>query len=218
MRQQPSPKYFCVHCDPSPFNYWFAHDSVEKVHAHWLSNHTELPVAKPFQFYAVELVECVYCKFSGIFNYVKGHHKNNHGDQPFVVQRQHNTQKQLCAMCLYTGPDLANHFQQMHTAFASSDAVVFNSIRFAPEFLAEMLAIDVHQRFQCGHCGAAFETDHEAKWHCGEQHGNLKDWQVVQLPDVSNGILHVSYKLHEIEKGVRQRFNCVQAERSQFSV
>lgn len=184
-------KYFCVHCDPSPSNYWFSYNTVEKVHAHWLSNHTELPVAKPFQFYAVELVECAYCKCSGIFNYVKIHHKKNHENLPFTVQRQQNAHQ--CVMCLYRGPDVLNHFQQMHTAFASSDEIVFNPICFTPEFLVEMMENNIHQRFQCGHyqCGATFETDHEANWHCCEEHGNLKNLRVVQQNSATNRILHV---------------------------
>lgn len=108
---------------------------------------------------------------------------------PFVVQRQGNAQQ--CAMCLYCGPDLANHFQQLHTPYASSDAVVFNPICFTPEFLVEMLQNDVHQRFQCGHCRATFETDHETKWHCGERHGNLKNCQVVQQAISPNSIMYV---------------------------
>lgn len=184
-----SPKFFCAHCDPSPYNFWFSYNSVEKVHAHWLSNHTELPEAKKFQFYAIESVECVHCKFSGIFSYVKMHHKKTHGNLPLVVQRHRNAQQ--CAMCLYRGPDVGNHFQQQHTAYASSDAIVFNPICFTPEFLVEMLQNDIHQRFQCGHCGATFESDHETKWHCCEKHGNLKDCQVVQQANVRNGIIHV---------------------------
>lgn len=186
---QSLPKYFCVHCDPSPNNLWHSYNAVEKVHAHWLSNHTELPVAKPFQFHAIELVECAYCKCSGIFNYIKIHHKKNHEKLPFIVMRQRNAEQ--CAMCLYRGPDLVNHFQQMHTAFASSDGIIFNPICFTPEFLAEVLQNNFHSRFQCGHCGATFETDHETRWHCCNKHGNLKDWPVAKQANVPNQILHV---------------------------
>lgn len=187
--QSSSPKYFCTYCDPSPINFWHSYNTVEKVHAHWLSNHTELPVAKPFQFYAIELLACAYCKCSGTFKYIKTHHQKNHENMPFIVMRQRNAEQ--CAMCLYHGPDLINHFQRTHTAFASSDDIVFNPICFTPEFLAEMLQNNIHQRFQCGHCGDTFETDHETRWHCCEKHGNLKHWQVVQQQSVPNYILHV---------------------------
>lgn len=184
------PLYFCVHCDQWPSNLWYSYDTIEKVHAHWLSNHTELPVAKPFQFYAIERLGCAYCpNRHGLFNYVKLHHQKTHENMPFIMVRHRDPGQ--CAMCLYRGHDLVNHFQQMHTEFVSSDGNVFNPTCFTPEFLAELLQNDVHRRFQCGHCGGTFETEHETKWHSFEKHGNMKDWRVVQQINDSNRILYV---------------------------
>lgn len=183
--------YFCVHCDPSPINSWFAYDTIEKLHAHWLSNHTEFPVAKPFQFYAIEAVGCGYCPNRyGTFNFIKVHHKTTHETRPFILVRHRDPE--LCALCLYRGDDLVQHFQQMHTAFVSSDEIAFHPVCFTPEFLVEMLQKNVHRRFQCGRCGATFETEHEAKWHSVEKHGHSKDWStVVQQTNAGNRILHV---------------------------
>lgn len=185
------PKYFCVYCDPSPYTYWHSYDAVEKVHAHWLSNHTEWPVAKPFRFYAMELLGCAHCGHVGLFNYLKTHHEKNHKNMPFVVSRRQQNREQ-CALCLYRGPDLINHFQQIHTELLLSlQSTVFNPICFTSEFLAEMLQNNTHRRFQCGHCGDVFETEHETKWHSFEKHGHLNDEQVVQEAGVPNRILYM---------------------------
>lgn len=187
-----SPKYFCVHCDPSPSCYWYSYDAIEKVHAHWLSNHTDLPEALPFQFYAVESVVCAHCPDRcGLFKFIKTHHKKTHEDEglPFIAVRKQ--MREQCAMCHYRGIDLFSHFQESHTTFASSDQIVFNPICFTTEFLNEMLQTNCHRLFQCGHCGATFQSEHETKWHCSEKHANLKDWQVIQQNCAPNRILYV---------------------------
>lgn len=172
-------KYFCVHCHSSNNLNCYIFETIENVYGHWLSNHTELPVALPFQFYAVEMIACYYCNFMCYYNQLGKHHQNHHSNVPFVRVRTENRQE--CAQCLYSGDDIVCHYQQMH---ASNDcANIFNPICFTKELLSEIFTIDIHKKRRCNYCNDTFETDHEIKMHSFLKHPDL-DVSIVQWNDV----------------------------------
>lgn len=166
-RSPPTHRYFCAHCHES--DDWFlvfSFETIDDVYGHWLSNHTELPKAKPFLFYVVELVGCYYCHYSGLYDRLRKHHADKHPDDQFVVARKMN--REQCAFCYYIGPDLANHVQQTHKQVLKAD--IFNPVCFLQENLRQYLAIDIHRKRQCGYCGETFETDHECQQHQFYEH------------------------------------------------
>lgn len=165
----PVRKYFCVHCYSANNLDFFSSESIENVYGHWLSNHTELPVALPFQFYAVDLVGCSYCRFSGYYGKVNVHHQERHPDEPFVCVRAEN--RQQCAMCHYSGADILSHFEQSHGQ--NYQTSIFNPNCFTQELLANLFMIDIHKKRRCNYCGDSFETDHEVKMHSFVAHANL---------------------------------------------
>lgn len=162
LSQQQTRRYFCAHChDSDDWFLVFSFETIDDVYGHWLSNHTELPTAESFLFYAVELVGCHYCHYSGLYDRLRKHHEEKHSDDPFVVARKIN--RNQCALCYYTEPNLPNHFQQTHQQVLK--AHIFNPVCFTRENLAELLTIDIHQKRRCGYCGETFETDHEIQQH-----------------------------------------------------
>lgn len=179
-QEHPSIKYFCVHCcDVSnQWNLYFAFETVQDVHSHWLSNHTQLAVSKPFLFYALEIMGCHYCTYSGLFGRLCNHHANNHPTEPLVITRRSN--REQCALCHYIGPDVVNHFMQTHELVLKTN--IFNPVCFTRNTLAELLSIDIHKRRQCGHCGLIFETDSEAQQHHGYMHQD-KETQLIEQSD-----------------------------------
>lgn len=139
------------------------------------------------------MIGCGYCPARhGMFKFIKMHYTQQHENVPFLLVRHRNPEQ--CILCLYSsgGGDLVNHFHQMHSTAVSCDDIVFNPTVYTPGFLAEMLRINVHRRFQCGICGAVFETEHEIKWHTVHMHGDSMDWRsVMQQSNALNGILYV---------------------------
>lgn len=193
--QKPIKKYFCVHCrDMRQFlNYVYSFDSIETVHGHWLSNHTDVPHALPFQFYAIDFVACLYCSHSGLIGKVKAHHAEKHTSVPFVVVRASN--RNQCAFCLYDGPNLAEHTLNQHNFLLECD--LFNPVCFTPERLTDLLANNFHQKRQCGQCQMVFETDHEVEIHHFKQHPNVDllrlPWNGAGPCDVAHLICHFCY-------------------------
>lgn len=178
--QQSIMKYFCVHCcDVSnQWNLYHAFDSVEGVYDHWFANHTNLSISKPFLFYALELVGCHYCTYFGLYNRLRTHHANNHPTESLVITRQSN--REQCALCFYTGSDLINHLSHTHELVMKTD--IFNPICFTRNTLAELLAIDVHRKRQCGYCGLTFDTDSEAQQHHGFMHWD-REMAIIEWSD-----------------------------------
>lgn len=173
-------KYFCLHCrDESMQFLCYSFETLDNVYGHWLANHTELPEAKPFLFYVVDFVGCHYCAYSGLFGRLCKHHANHHPNEPMAVATQSNHQQ--CALCFHSGPDLGDHFMQTHALVLRAD--IFNPICFTRDTLAELLTIDIHRKRLCQHCGATFETDHEAKEHHYDMHSDeIKS--VIEANDV----------------------------------
>lgn len=183
----PNRKYFCVHCrDLQEFQqYCYSFDSVDMVYGHWLSNHTDLPQALPFQFYAVDLVGCVHCRFIGLFGRLRDHHDAKHPNQPFATARAANRNE--CALCPFGGPSLIKHFQENHVFLLEVN--LFNPVCFTPDTLTELLAIDIRDKQICGHCNVIFETIHEADIHHYKMHPDVNlsmvKWNVAAPHHIS---------------------------------
>lgn len=176
----PTKKYLCVHCrDESTQFLCYSFETLDDVYGHWLSNHTELPVAKQFLFYYAEFVGCHYCGFSGFYGRLRKHHANNHPNNAMIVTRQ--IEREQCAFCHHTGHNMPLHFVQTHRLVL--EAGVFNPVCFTRNTLAELLAIDIHRKRLCGHCGATFETNHEANEHHYNIHSD-KQKSVIEVNDV----------------------------------
>lgn len=160
-------RFFCAHChDSDDWFLVFSFETIDDVYGHWLSNHTELPKAKQFLYYAIELVGCYYCHYSGLYDRLRKHHSNNHPDDVFVATRKMN--REQCAFCYYIGPNLANHVQQTHQQVLESR--IFNPVCYTRDSLRALLAIDIHKKQRCGYCGDIFETEHEATQHHFYEH------------------------------------------------
>lgn len=157
--------YLCVHCCSSNSSDSYAFETIESVYGHWLSNHTELPIAKPFLFYVVAMAGCYYCNYSGYYDLLKKHHGKHHANAPFVVVRRRNRQE--CAMCYFSEGDIMTHFQQMHDDLQTG---INNPLCYSEDMLANILAIDIHKKHRCCYCGDIFETEHEIKIHSSEKH------------------------------------------------
>lgn len=96
------------------------------------------------------------------------HHVNHHPNEALAIARYSN--RQQCALCFHTGPDLVDHFMPTHELVLK--AGIFNPVCFTRDTLDELLAIDIHRERICGHCGATFETDHEANEHHYDMHAD----------------------------------------------
>lgn len=180
---KPARKYFCVYCSNEYLSPFYSFETVETVYGHWLSNHTEVPNALPFQFFAVDLVGCLYCPFNGLSGRLRIHHGKKHAGQPFAMARASN--RQQCALCPFGSSNLVEHFQEKHEFDLKVN--LCNPVCYAPETLAELLSIDIRQKRQCGHCAAVFETDHEAEIHHYTMHPDRSDlvikWNGMENPN-----------------------------------
>lgn len=208
-------KYFCVHCrDESMRFLCYSFGTLENVYGHWLSNHTELPVAKPFLFYAVDLVGCHYCAYTGLCGRLCHHHDNKHPNESLAITRPSN--RQQCALCFHTGPDLGVHFMQTHELVL--EANIFNPVCLTPDTLAELLTIDIHRKRLCEHCGATFETDHEANEHHYDMHTDERK-SVIQTNDVQpNQISHLICGLCNATVRPEHYFGHIEMDQSIFQI
>lgn len=161
--------FYCVHCtDANELN-----DSnsgtIEEVYGHWLSGHTDLNGVKPFWFYVTQHVACFYC--DAVLNYheMVKHHKVAHADDTFAVVQQTNHQK--CALCRYIGDEMVEHFAVEHDGLLKSQ--LFNPARMPERLLADLFAVDIHKKRQCGQCDAIFETQHEVQDHLENIHDEI---------------------------------------------
>lgn len=161
-------KFGCFHCLSSKTAADFYSDDIELVYGHWLSAHTDLPKAKPFQFYVTQLVACHYCSMIGSFSEVIKHQKTVHPTNALILANQLN--REQCALCHRVG-DLDDHFERAHKVILSKHSL--NPFRVTDIILKEVLSIDIHQKRQCGHCKMIFETFHELEYHNSMKHSKL---------------------------------------------
>lgn len=144
---------------------------------HWLSSHTDLSMAKPFQYFVIEFVVCFYCRTIGTYDELIKHHKHSHRADPFVIVSQTDGKK--CALCSYSGAGMVAHFGSMHKLVLKALSV--RNIRGSmlqrqlnDPILLELLESKVHRKHRCGQCKAVFETELEIRDHYQKFHRSLK--------------------------------------------
>lgn len=166
--------YGCVHCANSKISPDFYSDDIDLIYGHWLSAHTDLPKALPFQFYVTELVACHFCNVNGTFPEMIEHQTKVHSKQGLAIAKQLN--RGQCALCNQIG-ELYDHFERAHKNILSKEAL--NPFRVTDGILKEVLNIDVHKRSQCGHCETIFETLDELEHHNSTAH---PDMEIISNP------------------------------------
>lgn len=160
--------FVCFHCTNSKNSSDFYTDDIELIYGHWLSAHTDLPKAKPFQFYVTQLVACHFCDVLGTFSEVVEHQKTVHPNDGLIIANQSN--RKNCSLCNHVG-NLNAHFEVAHNNILSNETS--NPFRVTNEILKEILSIDIHQKCQCGHCATIFETVDELEHHHSMEHSEL---------------------------------------------
>ncbi|XP_055305955.1 uncharacterized protein LOC129570395 [Sitodiplosis mosellana] len=158
--------YYCATCRDANQSASVAFMSVNDVHAHWFLTHANTPAVRPFQFYAIEFVSCFYCDLIASFYEVKRHHDEVHSQKPLIITSVLDNKK--CALCDYTGHDLADHMKIEHELVLRS--IDNNPNRFTDETLNKLLAIDIHKKHKCAYCVKVCETLGEIKSHIIHDH------------------------------------------------
>lgn len=115
-------------------------------------------------------VACYYCNEIGLYRDIVKHIQCNHPNNDMIMVYPGILNK--CAICHYTGDDLVHHFETMHSIILQTN--VFNAICLPDELIAELLAIDIHRKLECGHCDQIFETIAQLDHHHADQHKDLK--------------------------------------------
>ncbi|XP_055301600.1 uncharacterized protein LOC129568082 isoform X1 [Sitodiplosis mosellana] len=158
--------FFCVHCldERNPIKSFSG--TVEDVTYHWSKEHST--ESKPFQFYAVALLDCFYCKKVGSYHDLIKHHKEKHADTQFIIVEQVDQTK--CGMCHFKDGDLSEHFKAKHDV--NSTPKIFNPICYSEERIAEFLTINVAKKHQCDACNQIFETQDEIGAHFQNFHNS----------------------------------------------
>ncbi|XP_055310904.1 uncharacterized protein LOC129573821 [Sitodiplosis mosellana] len=163
-----SMKFGCLHCLKSKEINDFYSDDIDLVYGHWLSAHTDLPKAEPFQFYVTQLVACHYCDVVGSFSEVIEHQQKVHPTNVLIIANQSN--REQCALCNRVG-ELDDHFERAHKVILSKHSL--NPFRVTDDILKEVLSIGIHKKCQCGHCKTIFDTFHELEHHNSMEHSDL---------------------------------------------
>lgn len=157
--------FYCVACQMGAGTNR-AYINVFDVHAHWMLTHAKSTEPMPFRFYAVELVSCQHCKLIGSFDELKRHSNTVHPNESLAISNILNSKK--CALCDYTGDNLAYHLKMAHELVLRMNA--FNLIRFTDDTLSKLLAIDVHKKYKCFYCPVVHETKDNIKQHIANDH------------------------------------------------
>lgn len=159
--------FFCIHCQddencPESCN-------IEEIYAHWLSLHTEIPDVKPFAFsIMVHSSACFYCEKVGTLQQQLKHQKSQHRNRSIAIVNPSN--RKQCLFCGYSGKNWSDHFDTNHKMFQHITAI--NPFSLTQNTLQKLLAIEIHQKRQCGHCDTIFETEHQLECHSLNKHGS----------------------------------------------
>ncbi|XP_031638489.1 zinc finger protein 37-like [Contarinia nasturtii] len=155
--------YSCYWCYNG--NQTFIGSTVEEVHDHWLSEHSEQPEEK-FRFYTEPLVKCYYCEVITTYKGMQEHFEKKHKSSNIHFVNVNVNDK--CPMCDHVCDNLPEHIDTKHNAILKLD--MFNVNRFATEEIKRLLAIDVYKKQQCNHCGEIFEREKECRFHNEKKH------------------------------------------------
>lgn len=158
-------KFCCVHCQDES-NSCESFESIIDLYAHWIEMHG----TKPFQFYVNSMVACFHCETDGLYHNIITHMKENHPDEPRIIVNPKN--RNYCSVCHYKGDDLKQHFEHMHDIILQTN--VFNAVCLPDETLMDLLAFDVHKKYQCGYCDEVFESKSLIEEHQSILHGTKK--------------------------------------------
>lgn len=165
----------CIDLETTPYK-----ATIDGCYEHWKCLHTKSN-PKPFQFYAIELVKCIYCNTIATFQDLKEHVAEEHAGKTFVALKAFEYRK-ICAFCNYvvdgamdTDAEIENHVQ--HTRAKHLLAVhsnVANPIPLRDEDLRQILRISVHKQVKCEYCDDVFETKDDYREHHRNEHIKLE--------------------------------------------
>lgn len=163
--------YSCYWCRESNENETFISGNVASIHEHWQSTHIE-PLAMPFQFNVEMLGKCIDCDMISTFKGLQEHsnsvHRKNYSCYTDLIDSKQ------CPMCDFTGDskNLRKHFKSSHSWIQEVDMI--NPNRMKPELIDQLLAIDVHKKYQCDYCDSIFETKKACEDHHKQKHPRKK--------------------------------------------
>lgn len=125
--------------------------------------------SKPFEFAVAQIGVCHFGDAIGTYRELLKHHQQNHAGERLAIVSYEDRKK--CGICLksLTEP-IVDHFELEHKTVSQADT--FNPMRLSERQLGELLAIEIHQKRQCGHCEAIFETENEIDIHHSIGHAN----------------------------------------------
>lgn len=162
-------KFGCQHCEEALNSVNSCSEDIEMVYGHWLSAHTDLPKALPFQFYVTQFVACYFCGITGTFHEVLIHQKEAHPSNAPTIANHLN--RDQCALCKQTA-GLEEHFEEAHRSILSDG--IRSPFCLTDAILEETLSIAIHKKVECGHCSMEFETNEEFNYHHTTEHPSLK--------------------------------------------
>lgn len=161
--------FCCANCPDDDDSLNSTSRQIEDVYAHWLSGHTDIPHVKPFAFTVIDANSaCFYCENIGTLKQLMRHQKASHRNRAVAIVNP--SDRKECAFCEHSGGNWTDHFGQSHKMFLENEGD-FNPISLQMT-LNKLLAIDIHQKRQCGRCDRIFETQHELECHGSLDHAN----------------------------------------------
>lgn len=166
--------YFCVYCeDIAAVELYSCNRTIQEVYEHWKLNHEDRAIDKSFQFYVAMPLLCYYCNEINIYKNLELHHKQNHSDETFIVVKPENRME--CGLCSYIVDKklfLMEHFAVKHESVSNTHH--FNPVNVSERQLNELLALKIHEKYECNHCHEVFETDHAFKCHHTINHRDME--------------------------------------------
>lgn len=175
-------KFYCTYCQDANFQ-TDAYNSVQEVHNHWHTKHTNLP----FQFYAGYSSICHVCKEHIQLSEIKNHFKVFHPMQPIAVANRLDNNK--CAICEYIGDNLTDHFLAHHQIVINAN--LFNPMQLTKEDIRHLSGIEVHKKYKCKGCKQGkIETQSQSIDHlrCSYANGALDEFYDKHLPYFECGL------------------------------
>ncbi|XP_055304953.1 uncharacterized protein LOC129569811 [Sitodiplosis mosellana] len=169
--------FYCAHClnEETPID---SFNEFDDVYTHWFTHLDGFGDSKSFQFYAVALLSCFYCKEIRPYHDLVKHHQEKHADALFVITDGMNAKK--CGMCHFKDGDLVEHFKQKHDL--NSTPKLFNPIYYSEERIAKLLSINVTKIYACGKCNEIIRTPNAIAQHSLDLHNG----EAVELKEIDD--------------------------------
>lgn len=160
--------FFCFYClEQNEFNgFKSVNGTLNHIYDHWLIDHFDESISKPFKFCAVPSVRCLHCNDVGMFFNMVKHHSDKHVDKSFAITNRMDPKK--CGICHFKDGDLYVHFVLNHNSKWTKTG--FSPIYYSEERINELLTINIKDRHKCDKCGEMMKTHDEIVQHFATSH------------------------------------------------